>query len=243
MRAMSYDLAVWEGARPANDAVAGAEFTRLYGQYIEAEVQVAPTARIVAYVEALLARYPDLDPQVGNDDESPWSTAPLINEAVGPLIYFPMVWSRCEEVSAFAAQLAQDHGLNCYDPQWDRLRTELSEPWQFEITSVGGWPVRDPDAAAIRKILVRLSSSNYYAVLTRADDWYVQVGYGERADMRPGSYALERQDGDLDHHFRAELTDVEEVVRAFVAFRENDPSLTDRFSWRPYDLAAGAYRQ
>jgi hypothetical protein len=119
----------------------------------------------------------------------------------------------------------------------------LSEPWQFEITSANGRAVRDPDAAAIRTILVQLSPSNYYAVLTRADDWYLQVGYGERAGMRPGSYALERQEGDVEHHFRVELTDLEEVVRAFVAFRENDPALTVRFSWRPYDLVAGAYRE
>jgi len=82
-----------------------------------------------------------------------------------------------------------------------------------------------------------LSSSNYYAVLTRADDWYVQVGYGERAGTRPGWYALERNEGALERHFRAEVTDVEEVVRAFVGFREGDPSLVARFGWRPYPLA------
>jgi hypothetical protein len=57
--------------------------SRLYEQYIEPEVKVAPTPRIVANVEGLLARNPDLGPKADNDDERPSSTAPLINEVVG----------------------------------------------------------------------------------------------------------------------------------------------------------------
>jgi hypothetical protein len=51
------------------------------------------------------------------DESSPWSTSPLMDEAIGSVIYFPMVWSMAEEASAFAAELAQQHGLVCYGPQ------------------------------------------------------------------------------------------------------------------------------
>jgi hypothetical protein len=180
---VSYDLAVWEGDRPANDLAARAEFQRLYDRYMGSDAPVEPTTRVAAYVEALLARYPDLTTDAGED--SPWSTGPLINEAKGPLLYFPMVWSRCEETSEWAARLAEEHGLNCYD-------------------------------------------------LTRADDRYVQVGYGEQGGTRSGWYALERRDGAPDQHYRAELTNVEEVVRAFVGFLEDDPTIAVRFPWRPY---------
>jgi hypothetical protein len=74
----------------------------------------------VAYVEALLARYPDIGNAEG--DESPWASGPLIGEAVGPMVYFPMVWSRCDEASAWAAQVAAEHGLVCYDLQLEKLR-------------------------------------------------------------------------------------------------------------------------
>ncbi|WP_144128266.1 hypothetical protein [Catellatospora sichuanensis] len=117
---MSYDLAVWEGDRPADDAAAGAEYKRLYKAYIEVAEFEPPTPRITAYVEALLARYPDISTEEGED--SPWSTGPLITEAVGPIIYFPMVWSQCVEVSEWAARVAHDHGLVCYDPQHSTLR-------------------------------------------------------------------------------------------------------------------------
>src|SRR5215831_3600928 len=104
---MSYDLAVWEGDRPANDVAAAAEFERLYDRYIESDDAVEPTARIAAYVTALLGRYPDIGTEAGSD--SPWSTGPLMGDARGPLLYFPMVWSRCEEVSAWAVRLAEEH--------------------------------------------------------------------------------------------------------------------------------------
>lgn len=118
---MTYDLAVWEGPRPADDVEAGAAFQQLYAQYIgDAVGDVPPTARIRGYVEALLDRWIDLTED--DDDLSPWADGPLIDNAQGPIVYFSMVWSRCEEVSAQAAQLAADHGLNCFDPQLDRSR-------------------------------------------------------------------------------------------------------------------------
>ena len=117
---MSYDLAVWEGDRPADDAAALETFRALYEQHIEAEELAPPSPRIQAYAQALLDRYPDSTETAAED--SPWSTGPLIDNAIGPLIYFPMLWSRCEEVSAWAAQVAAEHGLVCYDPQLERLR-------------------------------------------------------------------------------------------------------------------------
>lgn len=118
---MSYDLAVWEGERPADDAAAGQRFTDLYDKYIDADgPDVPPTKQIAAYVAALLERWPDLTED--EDDISPWSTGPLIGEASGPLIYFPMRWSMAEEASAYAAEVASSMGLNCYDPQARCLR-------------------------------------------------------------------------------------------------------------------------
>ncbi|MBB6079281.1 hypothetical protein [Streptomyces paradoxus] len=35
---MSYDLAVWDGERPANDRTAGRVFTDLFDRYLETEV-------------------------------------------------------------------------------------------------------------------------------------------------------------------------------------------------------------
>ncbi|MER7512167.1 hypothetical protein ABTX82_27985 [Streptomyces lavendulae] len=118
---MSYDLAVWEGERPEDDAAAAQCFRGLYDRFVDTkEPTVPPAERIAAFVAALLERWPDLAED--DDDTAPWSTAPLIGEARGPLIYFPMRWSMADEASAYAAEAAASMGLNCFDPQARRLR-------------------------------------------------------------------------------------------------------------------------
>ncbi|WP_406266449.1 hypothetical protein OH779_20435 [Actinacidiphila glaucinigra] len=117
---MSYDLAVWEGERPADDKAAGRAFTDLYERYVDTDEEHPPSERIAAYLAALLERWCDLT----EDDEetSPWSTGPLIGEASGPFVYFPIRWSMAEEASACAATLAHSMGLICFDPQENRIR-------------------------------------------------------------------------------------------------------------------------
>ncbi|MEV0935591.1 hypothetical protein ACIBMX_21785 [Streptomyces phaeochromogenes] len=117
---MSYDLAVWEGERPADDKAAGRAFNDLYDRYVDTDVGHPPTERIAAYVAALLERWCDLTEDV--EHTSPWWTGPLIGEACGPLIYFPMRWSMAKDASATAAALAHTMGLVCFDPQENRLR-------------------------------------------------------------------------------------------------------------------------
>ncbi len=79
-----------------------------------------PSERITAYVAALLERWSGITED--EEDTSPWSTGPLIGEASGPLIYFPMRWSMAEESSAYAAAVAESMGLVCFDVQQYRLR-------------------------------------------------------------------------------------------------------------------------
>ncbi|MFB7191840.1 hypothetical protein ACFCZT_42715 [Streptomyces sp. NPDC056230] len=117
---MSYDLAVWEGERPADDRTAGRVLTDLFDRDLDTEVGSPPIERIAAYVAALVERWGDVTDDV--EDASPWAAGPLIGAAGGPLVYFSMSWSRAEEVSAWAATLADSMGLVCFDPQQNRLR-------------------------------------------------------------------------------------------------------------------------
>ncbi|WP_406215410.1 hypothetical protein [Streptomyces canus] len=117
---MSYDLAVWEGERPADGKAAARIFRDLYDHYIVTDVDHPPSDLIATYVAGLLDRWCDLTED--EEETSPWSTGPLIGEASGPFIYFPMVYSMAEEASAFAASLAQSMGLVCFDPQHSMLR-------------------------------------------------------------------------------------------------------------------------
>ena len=94
--AVSYDVAVWEGQHPVDDEAG----TKFYLERIVPRLErgdprdpTPPTPRIRAYVEALLKRWPDLE---DDDDQSPWSTSPLLREAVGWFIYFPMAYTKAE---------------------------------------------------------------------------------------------------------------------------------------------------
>lgn len=121
---MSYDLAVWEGPTPESDQSAAEHFARLMGQ-LDAGASVAqPSAAINEYVNALLAVWPDITTDAGED--SPWADGPLIGNAFGNAIYFAMVWSRAEEASELAASIAHRHGLVCYDPQLEAVRSPSS---------------------------------------------------------------------------------------------------------------------
>ncbi|WP_327341682.1 hypothetical protein [Streptomyces europaeiscabiei] len=116
---MSYDLAVWDGARPIDNHQAGSAYDELYERYLESdEIPVRPAPPIVAYVEALLERYPD-----DTDGNIVWASPRVIDEASGPIVYLLMSYAKAEEVSDYAASLARKHGLVCYDPQGESLRS------------------------------------------------------------------------------------------------------------------------
>ncbi|MER6445520.1 hypothetical protein [Streptomyces venezuelae] len=115
---MSYDLAVWDGERPLDDHQAGSTYDELYERYLESDdVAVPPAPRIAAYVAALVERYPD-----DVDRSAVWASAPVIDEASGPIVYLVMSYGKAEEVSDYAAALAREHGLVCFDPQGECLR-------------------------------------------------------------------------------------------------------------------------
>jgi hypothetical protein len=131
---MTFDLAVWEGTRPQTDEAASLVYGQLMDRMEAGDCDTEPTPRIRAYVDALLSRWPEITDESGAD--SPWADAPLIGNAFGDAIYFAMVWSRADEAAEFAARLADQHGLVCYDPQSERLlprahgdRAQLRRSW------------------------------------------------------------------------------------------------------------------
>ncbi|BDH03934.1 hypothetical protein [Streptomyces seoulensis] len=115
---MSYDLAVWDGDRPPDDHQAGSTYDELYERYLASnDVVMPPVPSITAYVEALVAQYPD-----DVDRRVVWASTPVLDEASGPLVYLAMSYSKAQEVSEYASALAREHGLICFDPQAERLR-------------------------------------------------------------------------------------------------------------------------
>jgi hypothetical protein len=113
-------LAVWEGRRPDSDDEAIEIFAELAERYLE-EDEVPATPKIARFVEALVQRWGDLE----DTEDSPWATGGT-GDASGPVLQINIRddGERVGEVSAYVAELAQEHGLVCYDFQEDRVR-----PW------------------------------------------------------------------------------------------------------------------
>jgi len=112
---ISYDLAVWEGERPADNEIALEVLEELCNRSLETDVEHPPTAKITAYVAALLERWRDITED--GAETSPWCAGPLIRDARGPIIYLPIARDAADEASAYAAALAGSMGLVCFDPR------------------------------------------------------------------------------------------------------------------------------
>lgn len=117
---VSYDLVVWEGAQPESDHEAAELYEQLMERRDSGVPDGEPSLRIRAYVEALLKRWPDITDDDGHD--SPWADGPLLDNAFGNAIYLSMTLSRAEKAAEYAARLARERGLVCYDPQTESLR-------------------------------------------------------------------------------------------------------------------------
>jgi hypothetical protein len=95
---MSYDLAVWAGARPADDQSAAKEFEQRCDQRdadIDRGIDHPPSPVIERFAADLLSRWPELDDDSG--DECPWSDAPLIGNASGNFFHFAMTFTGATE--------------------------------------------------------------------------------------------------------------------------------------------------
>lgn len=148
---MAYVLAVWEGEKPINDAEAMATYDELCEE-LDRRPELPASPAITAYVADLLARWPDIMDEDGED--SPWSDGPLIDNATGPLIVFGMVWSHADEASTYCVEVAERHGLVCLDPDEGTLRTQASHT-RSARTGASGEAPKHAESRGLRALFKR----------------------------------------------------------------------------------------
>lgn len=121
---MSFNLAFWIGPAPANNEDAAKTFDALCAKYLDGGDGSPPDPALRAFVDEITRNYPDLT-ELDDDhiDEGVWSDGPLLNNAIGPLLYLGIVWSRAEEVTAYLVDRARVRGLRVFDPQSGSLLT------------------------------------------------------------------------------------------------------------------------
>ena len=146
--AVSYVLAIWEGAQPASEAEAFAEYERLVNLYRgdrDGSVDDEPTPAIRRFVDALLERWPDLGASGG--DDSPWSDAPMIDNAHGPFLSLGIGTARVDDAVPYVSELARSHDLVCFDPS-SQTRIDTTSA----VTTANGFtPVSYDDGTTWRR--------------------------------------------------------------------------------------------
>jgi hypothetical protein len=74
-----------------------------------------PTDAIRGYVDELLARWPDITEDGG--DNSPWADGPLIGNASGPVFVFSLGVTSLAESIPYCTEVARRRGIVLYDQE------------------------------------------------------------------------------------------------------------------------------
>jgi hypothetical protein len=227
---MSFDLGVWFESEPVTDQQAAGKYQTLCD--LDAD-NAAPThPQAAAFYRDLTAIFPDLDATADAEaaERSPW-TAGLSTTPTS--VVMTIAWSRAPEVAQIVRELADQHGLTCHDPQSGATSHPDFAPTgqRLSLSSCNGSRSINPAPALIEQTLRRLSVDNWFVLMERDDDRWIQVGYGEQAGARPGWYALERREGSAENHYGTTVSDLNEVIKAFQHHAEGDESWTRRFAW------------
>ncbi|MEV4596459.1 hypothetical protein AB0K15_03555 [Amycolatopsis sp. NPDC049253] len=223
---MSFDLAVWF----APVVMSAADAKRKADQLYESEPGDIRHPQVAAFYCEVTARYPELVDAIesGDLEKAPWSAGLSRYEDA---VVMPISWSFADAVTRFVLDLARRHGLVACNPQ----TAAVHNPAAFSLTACDGSHLENPDPAAIRAALQRLSAANWYAVLECGDS-YVQVGQGKSAGAVDSLYALEHRDGSPDRHCRTDVPSLDDVTTAFIPFATHDDTWRTHFEWRKLDF-------
>lgn len=121
---MSFDVVIWAGEPPADDASALAEFNRLVAQMdrdVDQDVTPSTDPRVLKCLKELTSNYSDglLGLLAARVFGPVWAMVPLTPH--GSILYLHLSWGVRPKVLEFIARTAAKHGLVCFDPQESKL--------------------------------------------------------------------------------------------------------------------------
>ena len=113
---MSFDLAVMN----LETRISSEEAAEIYGELCEGNYELLNASeKIDAFYQELTGKYPDINSYSDETvDDCAWTVELDISDGA---VVMCIAWSRVEEVAPFVMELAERHGLACYDPQDDKL--------------------------------------------------------------------------------------------------------------------------
>ena len=230
---MSFDLCVWREEQPitANQAKEVYLYLQDAGEP-GVELDVRPDARVGTFYTELMERHPALETLgIKEGEASPWSMTPFETQES---VTMCMGYRESDTVAPEIIELAGKHGLVCYNPQKYRVHNpgEIVDDEGLHLVFFDGGTVNRPKPVELRSLLESLSPRNWYTILLREPQTYVQVGIGEFAGgLAKGQFGLEYRQGDADHHFRVVTSSFDEVVTVFESFAAGSDAFKTASAW------------
>lgn len=214
---MGLDMFVWHEAEPISADEARAKLDR----WAESEPGVfTATPALQRFRDALRQRFKRVE---------------FLDEGDG-ILAVSCGWLIAADVTDAAVALATEHGLVCYEPASEVLNPNApGYVAEFVLTGAGIPTIPDPDPQRLDWAVRRLDDRHYFAILDHADGRYAQIGYGEQAGVKPGTWALEYHDDGL---FRTETTDIADAVRFFRDYVSGGNGWRNRHVWHTVPLDA-----
>lgn len=226
---MSFDLAVW---RPTEQFTAEGA-SRFYSELCSRPFQsFVPGQEMQAFVDAVVERY---GAQRGIF-ELPWAAEPDIADDCAIM---PIQAALANDVFPIVRDLARERGFVCFNPQSSTVYQSAvgSTPGgSLTLELSDGRTINRPGDVLIEESIRGLSESNWFVVLERRKNFYVQAGYGDQAGAPRGHYVIEYRDGAPDRHWRAFASNLDELVSVFLEYNNGGMSWTEAFAWKLVNL-------
>lgn len=204
--AVSYNVAVWEGAAPLSNAHGFSDYERLLAARVAGEA----TPGIKALIEKLEAA------DLGGSDGTMWAV-PLRDYASGPFLYFGAAEGHEAEAMALVERTAAELSLVAFDPQAATLlpsATKTARATQFQLPPVSEFPLH---LEAVIDEAINAGSAMVGIVEHLESSYYVQWM------TRDGTLLIEAQ-GDAGLPQEQKLDADARVSLAGLGFIEGDPN-------------------
>ena len=226
---MTFDLAVWRATQEFNAESASQFYAELASRPFQSFI---PGPEMQGFVDTVAERYGALR---GSSD-LPWALEPDIGEDCA-LMTVPSAYAA--DVFQIVRELARERRLICFDPQ----RSVAYQPGPENVAAFNsltlelsdGRVIDGPTEAMIEVSVRRLSEANWFVVLERRKNHYIQVGYGDKAGARRRNYVLEYRDGSPKMHWRTPSPSLDGMVSAFLEYARGNMEWTRMFAWAPVD--------
>jgi hypothetical protein len=114
---------------------------------------------------------------------------------------------------------------------------DIAGPSRLQATDALDRRYDDPSAELLWQVISGLTTGdNYFLMVQHVPDGSKEGTYIETAVLTDGRFTVEYQDGDLQHHFHAEVENARAAYEVVMAWAFDRPGWREMLAWRREEL-------